>query len=101
MWGNLLPKKAVELRGLDEEEEGSSSTLGKEDTEDGKIANEDQTVAIPTEQVEIHLAESQGQDPIMIKEGILEGDGRGQEEEKVTLKVEDEIQILPPLVPSH
>lgn len=87
-------EKAVEAQGIDEGEEGSSSTPDKEDIEDENTTNEGQTVKILTKQAKIRT-EPHDQDPIIVEESTFGGDGRGLEEE-VPLSTEDEIQILPP-----
>lgn len=64
----------------DVEEEGSSSTPGKEDTEDGNVKNEGQAINVLVEQAEIPSIKPENQDPIEVEESTPE---RALEEESI------------------
>lgn len=77
------------------EEEGLSSTLGKEDVEDENIAIESQIMKPSTEQTEIPPTEPKNPNPTVIEESVLEG-----ALEEVTIPTtEDEVQVIALPVP--
>lgn len=72
------------------EEEGSSSTLEKEDVEDENVAIESQIMKPSTEQTEMPPTESKNPNPTVIEESVLEG-----ALEEVTIPtMEDEVQVI-------
>lgn len=85
--GELAPKvEATKARGKGEEE-GSSSTPGKEENEGNIASDEDQHVDATGQQVEDQY---DVQEPIEVQESVLERDY------EVTPIKEDEVQIIPP-----
>lgn len=90
--GELEPQvEATEARGVEDEEEGWSSTTGKDDNEGDDANDEDQINNIVDQQVEVLHKE---QVTIDVKESVLVGDHREE-----TILIIDEVQIIPPQAP--
>lgn len=85
--GALAPEvEAIGAQG-NEEEEGSSSTPGKEDKEGVNVNIKDQLVNLPSQQIEVQQEEQEGQAPIEVEESASERDY----EEEAILVIEDEV----------
>lgn len=87
--GELSPKmEATEARD-NREEDGSSSTLGKDDNEGNNAIDENLSIDVADQQVEAQYEE---QVPLKVEESVLKRD-HGEE---TVLIIENEVQIIPP-----